>query len=456
MARLVWAGGLIERLDEDGQNYRCPDRYDLDDSDLTIVGRGKTSSLRIREKLVSRKHAEIVFSKGQWKVRDVSTNGTYVNGFRVNDSVLENDDYVAFGALGPLKAVGEFQSNYKECGTLFQFKIIQKPVSKPKKVRSRTAAAPSSGHRCEMCKKIHDGTWGSGRFCSQSCAAQYSRRRGSQASGSNKRRPRDDDDDADDKPPPKRESASSRRRRAQPKSRSQRAKDEHDDPQQISSGRGRRTRAPAPREELPELEPCPVKIKYPPPSERRERFFRPSMMTIHQGTKMYRVEARGGVRCYESKDITRYVRPEIIVRYGTVFPCDEKSGSWVRTGRLWLPIVLKGQAMLKEDKKQRKLHNKHVIPLFTTVVSKPAGRARKRKLKSSTEGVSREKKERKKDLKKKDPEPVCEICGKAALWGSGRFCGRSCAAKLAAIASNKRGTAYKKKLQSAKNDYYKG
>jgi hypothetical protein len=44
-----------------------------------------------------RTHAEVFRKGSKWFVMDTSTNGTYVNGYRVKKSALKNLDLVAFG-----------------------------------------------------------------------------------------------------------------------------------------------------------------------------------------------------------------------------------------------------------------------------------------------------------------------------------------------------------------------
>eukprot|EP00472_Partenskyella_glossopodia_P007229 CAMPEP_0197525816 /NCGR_PEP_ID=MMETSP1318-20131121/14654_1 /TAXON_ID=552666 /ORGANISM="Partenskyella glossopodia, Strain RCC365" /LENGTH=503 /DNA_ID=CAMNT_0043079583 /DNA_START=27 /DNA_END=1535 /DNA_ORIENTATION=+ len=498
MAQLVWAGSASDRIDDEGKP-RCPPVKSLDDSAVTIVGRGKSSTLRVRQKLVSRTHAEVFRKGSKWFVKDTSTNGTYVNGYRVKKSALKNLDLVAFGALGPLSTFGELQENYKQCQTLFQFKLPPKsknPRNKSKtnkRSQNRSAASASGlgGYKaCENCHKVHGGKWGSGRFCSQSCAAQYSRKRGSQTNGngngattSSRRggKPASGSDlgslpttAGDAKAQRKRSGGGSSSRG------SKRTKKDSHGPDAASAtlpAKSRRRRLPKYREEAVgedeskmDEESAPPKLEipnhYPKPQSRRERLLRPSMMNIHLGTKMYRVEAHSGVRCYEKKDLTTFVRPEIVVRYGTSLPVDEVSGSWARVRGLWIPITMNGVVLLKED---RKMQRKRVASLQ---VQPPGAKSNKPKHSNQNGSSSKRSKSNSKQKsskrnsnasneasgesdnknscsssekkKKKKSFQACEVCGKHASWGSGRFCSRSCAAKLAAIACHRKNKKDKK------------
>lgn len=81
------------------------------DRDLTLVGRGEESDLRLDHKSVSKLHCVLVKTDGLLFLRDLgSTNGTRVNGQRVRRAALLPNDRVAFAgfvfqvALGPDEA----------------------------------------------------------------------------------------------------------------------------------------------------------------------------------------------------------------------------------------------------------------------------------------------------------------------------------------------------------------
>jgi diguanylate cyclase (GGDEF)-like protein len=74
-------------------------------SSVTVLGRGERSDVRLDDDGVSRRHAELVrLDDGAVQIRDLgSTNGTFVNGERVAERVLEDDDRVALGTTTLLK-----------------------------------------------------------------------------------------------------------------------------------------------------------------------------------------------------------------------------------------------------------------------------------------------------------------------------------------------------------------
>ena len=73
------------------------DRFPLTDSIIT-VGRHPDSNLVLADPNVSRHHAEIRPKGDRFAVVDLgSTNGTRVNGVRVDSQILNEGDEIAFG-----------------------------------------------------------------------------------------------------------------------------------------------------------------------------------------------------------------------------------------------------------------------------------------------------------------------------------------------------------------------
>ena len=65
---------------------------------LTFIGRTPENQVRIYKPAVSRRHAQITETEAGWFLRDLSSeNGTYVNGQRVTERLLEEGDRVQFG-----------------------------------------------------------------------------------------------------------------------------------------------------------------------------------------------------------------------------------------------------------------------------------------------------------------------------------------------------------------------
>lgn len=68
------------------------------DRDSTVIGRGENCGLRVPLTDVSRQHCEIIKGEGEIRVRDLaSSNGTYVNNRRINETVLNAGDRLKLG-----------------------------------------------------------------------------------------------------------------------------------------------------------------------------------------------------------------------------------------------------------------------------------------------------------------------------------------------------------------------
>lgn len=68
--------------------------------DPVLIGRDPQNDLVLDDRRVSRKHAEIRLRLGRYTLYDLqSTNGTYVNGRRVAEKVLDDGDTISVGGL---------------------------------------------------------------------------------------------------------------------------------------------------------------------------------------------------------------------------------------------------------------------------------------------------------------------------------------------------------------------
>ncbi len=64
----------------------------------TTLGRSNTCEVMITDPLVSRQHCQIILGMGGINLRDLgSTNGTFLNGTRVTESPLRNQDVISLG-----------------------------------------------------------------------------------------------------------------------------------------------------------------------------------------------------------------------------------------------------------------------------------------------------------------------------------------------------------------------
>jgi pSer/pThr/pTyr-binding forkhead associated (FHA) protein len=70
------------------------------DEGVTHIGRGLAADLRLDENSVSRRHAMVVYEDAQVRILDDrSSNGTIVNGRRVDQATLDDGDLVKLGRV---------------------------------------------------------------------------------------------------------------------------------------------------------------------------------------------------------------------------------------------------------------------------------------------------------------------------------------------------------------------
>ena len=74
--------------------------YDLRDGVPLIVGRAPTCDLPVFDPTISRRHAELTAEGDAVRLRDLgSSNGTFINGAKVDQATIAVDDLVAFGKV---------------------------------------------------------------------------------------------------------------------------------------------------------------------------------------------------------------------------------------------------------------------------------------------------------------------------------------------------------------------
>jgi len=97
---MIYAGNTtplgLERKSQDGSLWVIP----IDQSPF-VIGRKDGSNLLVASEEVSRKHAEIIETMDGWRIKDCgSTNGTFLNGRRLNENhLLNHGDYITIGGI---------------------------------------------------------------------------------------------------------------------------------------------------------------------------------------------------------------------------------------------------------------------------------------------------------------------------------------------------------------------
>lgn len=95
---------------DDGAAAPPPVTVQLDDHETVFeftsdfkIGRDETCDVVVDEAGVSRRHTAVVWADGAWQVRDLkSTNGTHLEGLRVESARLSGCNVLTLGAKGPV------------------------------------------------------------------------------------------------------------------------------------------------------------------------------------------------------------------------------------------------------------------------------------------------------------------------------------------------------------------
>lgn len=100
---------FAEPIDESRKLYK---RYVARCDDAYTIGRNADNNIAFDNKYISGKHAVLKYSNGKWKIEDSnSSNGTYVNGYRVTDKILNAGDSIYMMGLKIIVGAGYFAIN---------------------------------------------------------------------------------------------------------------------------------------------------------------------------------------------------------------------------------------------------------------------------------------------------------------------------------------------------------
>ncbi len=84
---------VLFKKDGSQKNFSLP-------SSVTVIGRRHDCDLCIPLMSVSRRHCQLNHNKGILKIRDLgSRNGTYLNGNRINEAVIQAGDSIEVGPV---------------------------------------------------------------------------------------------------------------------------------------------------------------------------------------------------------------------------------------------------------------------------------------------------------------------------------------------------------------------
>lgn len=93
-----------------------------------LIGRGANCSLQLLDKRVSGSHARIYLDQKKWHICDLnSTNGTYVNGKRIHERILQENDSIVIGSYELIFTSGNLVISGRDPGTIIsRFSSVQK------------------------------------------------------------------------------------------------------------------------------------------------------------------------------------------------------------------------------------------------------------------------------------------------------------------------------------------
>lgn len=71
-------------------------------TDSTIrVGRSSSNEVVLYSAVVSRHHLQLEYNDGQWVITNIGSNGTYVNGEKIEKAIATNGMIVRLASAGP-------------------------------------------------------------------------------------------------------------------------------------------------------------------------------------------------------------------------------------------------------------------------------------------------------------------------------------------------------------------
>jgi pSer/pThr/pTyr-binding forkhead associated (FHA) protein len=70
----------------------------LIEKEFTVIGRDKTADIALKDQLISRQHAAIIYRDKNYLLKDMdSTNGTHMKGARIQQAELHHGDKFRIG-----------------------------------------------------------------------------------------------------------------------------------------------------------------------------------------------------------------------------------------------------------------------------------------------------------------------------------------------------------------------
>lgn len=146
--------------DFDGMNFHIG-------KDAFLIGRHINSDLKLTDKTISSKHAQIIKQEGYYKVEDLdSSNGTFVNDTRISNSRLRTGDVIAFHKI-KFRFVNPFEDERTEITDGEAFRESMKTFTADKELEkgigiTKDDTAPLPVNKIRALRKITPGLFLSG------------------------------------------------------------------------------------------------------------------------------------------------------------------------------------------------------------------------------------------------------------------------------------------------------
>lgn len=122
-------------------HIRGPLKGEIQEFSDNEVSIGRHSSCHVRfpkdHAIISRKHAHIIREGNRFKLVDLSTNGTYLNGAKITEAILKDGDILLFADGGPkvsfLTKLGKSPSDSPSVAKKPAIQVTVPPFSQPQK-----------------------------------------------------------------------------------------------------------------------------------------------------------------------------------------------------------------------------------------------------------------------------------------------------------------------------------
>lgn len=101
-------------------------QWTFNKGDVVRIGRSADNDVVLYSAVVSRHHAEISWNGQGWSLKSLGTNGTYVDGRRIDEAMLQDGAVIRLARSGP-----KIQVHLAEAGQRTASPMLQRPIPPP-------------------------------------------------------------------------------------------------------------------------------------------------------------------------------------------------------------------------------------------------------------------------------------------------------------------------------------